>query len=378
MRVLLLFLLLWAGLLAAAPAGATAVCTAVADPTLPFGNINSNAPGPSTANLNITVTCTTAALSLLATTGVRVCVGIGAGSGGGSSSTFRTMATSTSDTMNFQLYNNASFGQVTGLVPRGTPPAQELTMSYNVPLLTGGSGAQTVQLFGQIPANQVLASGAYSSTFSGASVVLTWAWNEVLAGSATVPATCNGGATGTNSASAAFSFTATANVLPQCGSYVTTNMNFGNVTGGIPANIDQTATLPEEHRLPGRPEQRPEQSRRHHHPAHGHHHRQQHLLPALRAVPGSGTKPALGQHPDGRHGQQHRHRKRTAADHLRPGTAGHRPAPGRHLQRPGDGDDHLLTCVPTNGRPPPERSPCQARARRYSCGASGRYRAASL
>lgn len=59
------------------PARATAVCTAVADPTLPFGNINSNAPGPSTANLNITVTCTTAALSLLATTGVRVCVGVG-------------------------------------------------------------------------------------------------------------------------------------------------------------------------------------------------------------------------------------------------------------------------------------------------------------
>lgn len=242
MRVLLLVLLLWAGLLAAAPAGATAVCTAVANPTLPFGNINSNAPGPSTANLNITVTCTTAALSLLATTGVRVCVGIGAGSGGGSSSTFRTMATSSSDTLNFQLYNNASFGQVTGLVPRGTPPAQELTMTYNVPLVTGGSGAQSMQLFGQIPANQILASGAYSSTFSGANVVLTWAWNEVLLGTATVPATCNGGATGTNSASAAFSFTATANVLPQCGSYVTTTMDFGNVAGGIPANIDRTAT----------------------------------------------------------------------------------------------------------------------------------------
>lgn len=242
MRVLLLVLLLCVGLLAAAPAGATAVCTAVANPTLPFGNINSNAPGPSTANLNITVTCTTAALSLLATTGVRVCVGIGAGSGGGSSSTFRTMATSSSDTLNFQLYNNASFGQVTGLVPRGTPPAQELTMTYNVPLVTGGSGAQSIQLFGQIPANQILASGAYSSTFSGANVVLTWAWNEVLLGTATVPATCNGGATGTNSASAAFSFTATANVLPQCGSYVTTTMDFGNVTGGIPANIDRTAT----------------------------------------------------------------------------------------------------------------------------------------
>ncbi|HDS1578826.1 TPA: spore coat U domain-containing protein [Stenotrophomonas maltophilia] len=243
MKALLLGVLLLLGLLAGAPAHATAVCTAVADPTLPFGNINSNAPGPSTANLNITITCTTAALSLLATTGVRVCVGIGAGSGGGSATTTRTMATGSGDTMNFQLYNNASFGQVTGLLPRGTPPAQELSMNYNVPLLGGGSGAQAVQLFAQIPANQVLASGSYSSTFSGASVVLTWAWNEVLLGTATVPATCNGGATGTNSASAAFSFTATANVLPQCGSYVTTNMNFGNVTGGIPANIDQTATL---------------------------------------------------------------------------------------------------------------------------------------
>lgn len=243
MRMLLLGLLLIAGLLAAAPVRATAVCTAIADPTLPFGNINSNAPGATTGTLNITVNCTTAALSLLATTGVRVCVGIGAGSGGGSSASLRTMATSTSDTMNFQLYNTSNFSQVTGLTPRGTPPAQELTMSYNVPLLTGGSGAQATQLFAQIPANQVLASGAYSSTFSGASVVLTWAWNEVLLGTATIPATCNGGATGTNSASAAFSFTATANVLPQCGSYVTTNMNFGNVTGGITSNIDQTATL---------------------------------------------------------------------------------------------------------------------------------------
>ncbi|MBH1744714.1 spore coat protein U domain-containing protein [Stenotrophomonas maltophilia] len=243
MKVLLLGLLLVAGLLAAVPARATAVCTAIADPTLPFGSVNSNAPGATTGTLNITVSCTTAALSLLATTGVRVCVGIGAGSGGGSSSTWRTMKTSASDSMNFQLYNTSNFSQATGLTPRGTPPAQELTMTYNVPLLTGGRGAQATQLFAQIPANQVLASGAYSSTFSGANVVLTWAWNEVLLGTATVPATCNGGATGTNSASAAFSFTATAEVLPQCGSYVTTNMNFGNVSGSIPANIDQTATL---------------------------------------------------------------------------------------------------------------------------------------
>ncbi|AWH52862.1 spore coat protein U [Stenotrophomonas sp. ESTM1D_MKCIP4_1] len=242
-RHVLLVLVLLGGLLAMAPARAAATCVATANPTLPFGTISSAASGPTTATLNITVTCTTAALSLLATTGVRVCVGIGPGSGGGSATTLRTMTNGSGDTLNFQLYNTASFSQATGLLPRGTPPAQELAMTYNVPLLTGGSGAQSTQLFAQIPASQVLASGAYSSTFSGANVVLTWAWNEVLLGNATVPATCNGGATGTATASAAFSFTATANVLPQCGSYVTTQMDFGNVTGGIPGNIDRTATL---------------------------------------------------------------------------------------------------------------------------------------
>ena len=48
MRTLLRGLLLVAGLLAAAPARAVAVCAAVADPTLPFGNVNSNAPGATT------------------------------------------------------------------------------------------------------------------------------------------------------------------------------------------------------------------------------------------------------------------------------------------------------------------------------------------
>lgn len=243
MKKLLALLLMVASLCLAAPAWATATCTATANPTLPFNNVNSGAAAPSTGILNITVNCTTAALSLLATTGVRVCVGIGDGTGGGTPASGRTMTTSSGDRLNFQLYNNASYSQATGLLPRGTPPAQELTMTYNVPLLTGGSGAQTTQLFAQIPANQTLASGNYSSSFSGANVVLTWAWNEVLLGAATVPATCNGGATGTNSASAAFSFTATATVLPQCGSYVTTAMNFGNVSGSIATNIDQTAQL---------------------------------------------------------------------------------------------------------------------------------------
>jgi len=243
LRLLLASVLLIASLVPCLPARAAAVCTATADALLPFGNVNSGAAGPTSGTLNITVTCTTAALSLLATTGVRVCVGIGSGTGGSTTTPWRTMVNGSGDTLNFQLYNTSNYSQVTGLTPRGVPPAQELTMAYNVPLLTGGSGAQSVQLFAQIPANQVLASGNYSSTFSGANVVLTWAWNEVLLGNASVPANCNGGATGTNSSSAAFAFNTTATVLPQCGSYLTTDLNFGTVTGGIPGNIDQTATL---------------------------------------------------------------------------------------------------------------------------------------
>ncbi len=202
-------------------------------------------------------------------------------------------------------------------------------MTYSVPLVAGGSGAQSVQLFGQIPANQILASGAYSSTFSGADVVLTWAWNEVLLGNATVPATCNGGATGTNSASAAFSFTASANVR-RSGSYVTTDMNFGNVTGGIPANIDRTATLTltclkntafQVGLNNGRNNPAATSIRRMATTIGG----STYYLPyeLYRDRP----EPALGQYVDCRHGQRHRHRQRTAADHLRPGAAGHRPAP---------------------------------------------------
>jgi hypothetical protein len=224
-------------------------------------------------------------------------------------------------------------------------------------------------------------------------VVLTWAWNEVLLGNATVPANCNGGATGTNSISNAFSFTATANVLPQCGSYVTTNMDFGNVTGGIPANIDRTATLTltclkntaYQVSLNNGQNNPPPPARGAWPPPSA-----AHLLPHLRAVPRCRAQPALGQHPQRRYRWRHRKWQRAAADHPWPGAAGHRPAPGRHLQRCGAGDDHLLTCMPTNGRHPPVPADprhawmrasflCQEQStdsRRYRFGRSSRYRAA--
>ncbi|TFZ45180.1 spore coat U domain-containing protein [Stenotrophomonas maltophilia] len=244
MRVLLPAALLLSSLLCVQPAQAAVSCVATADPLLPFGNVRSEALGASTATLNITVDCSSGPLSsIFASAAVRVCIGIGTGSAGAGSAGWRTMASTSGDSMSFQLYNNPGYSQVTGLLPRGSPAAQEMIMTYPVRLITGGSGTVSTRLYARIPANQLLAAGNYGSTFGGANVVLSWAWNEALLGWATMPASCNGGASGTNSTSAAFNFRTTATVLPQCGSYVTTDLNFGTVTGGTDNTIDQVSSL---------------------------------------------------------------------------------------------------------------------------------------
>ncbi|KAF1055648.1 MAG: hypothetical protein GAK43_00443 [Stenotrophomonas maltophilia] len=243
MKTLLLMLLALAGLLLAPQVRAATTCVAVADPTLPFGTISNAAAGPSSATLNVRITCSTLALSLLANAAVRVCVGIGSGSGGTAVSPLRTMTNAQGDPLSFQLYHDASNAQIVGPAPNGTPPAQEFTLRYSVPLLTGGSGVVTTQIAAQIPAGQTLASGNYSSVFSGSNLVLYWAYGETIVGNATMPSTCLAGVSGASSTSGASSFTATANVLPQCGSYVTTDLDFGTVAGGITSNIDRAASL---------------------------------------------------------------------------------------------------------------------------------------
>lgn len=239
---LLLVIVLLSGLLASLPARAVTTCAVTAaNATLPFGTIVSAGAG-ATGTLNITVTCNTTAVSIGGSAGVRVCVGLGNGTGGTATSPLRTLVNSTGDTMNFQIYNQSNYTQITGITPNGTPAAKELTMTYTAPLLVG-TGSASTQLFAQLPANQILASGNYTSTFSGTDVVITWGANETLIGTIAAPATCTSGNAGSSSLSSAFTVLATAQVAPLCGSYLTTDMNFGTVAGGIPANIDQTATL---------------------------------------------------------------------------------------------------------------------------------------
>ncbi|WP_313272869.1 spore coat protein U domain-containing protein [Stenotrophomonas sp.] len=225
-----------------APARAATTCTATAPGALAFGTITNGAAAPTNVMVSFKIQCSTVGLSLLADASVRVCVGIGTGSTGTTLSPFRGMTNTFGDTMSFQLYTNAARTIPWGLLPGGTPPAQIVDLKYPVPVL-GGNGEVTLTLYGQIPANQALAFGSYTSSFSGSAVTLEYAYNEVLLGGSTTPATCTAGTTGHKTATDAFPFTVTANVLAQCSATVATDMDFGSRAGSIASAIDQTSTI---------------------------------------------------------------------------------------------------------------------------------------
>ncbi len=242
-RAGLLVLLTMAIVLAwAQPARADTTCTATAA-SLSFGNVNNAATSPTPANMGVTITCTTSGLTLLADVRVRLCVGIGSGSASSTLLPLREMRSAAGDPLAFQLYTDAARQVPWGLLPGGSPPARDVQLGYAAPLL-GGTGTVTATVYGLVPANQTLAAGTYSSAFNAGNVTLAYAYNEVLLGTPTMPATCTStAATNRKTAVNSFPFSATATVLPQCGSYLVTNMEFGTVAGRIAAPIDQTAQL---------------------------------------------------------------------------------------------------------------------------------------
>ena len=250
LRALLSAGLFLIALLGSDVARADTTCTASAPTTLPFGTITNGATGVTDASITITITCSTAALSLLATASVRMCIGLGTGTTGTTLLPSRSMAISAAppqgngDTLAYQLYSNPNRTTPWGLAPAGTPAAVVADLTYAVPLL-GGSGSTTVTLYGRIPAAQTLSAGTFSSSYAGANVNLQYAYNERLALTSPTPATCNAasGVTGTKSATNAFTFTTSATVLPQCSTYVTTDMDFGSNAGAFTANLDRTSTI---------------------------------------------------------------------------------------------------------------------------------------
>jgi len=237
--------LMLAALLATGVARADTTCTTTTPVTAAFGNIGNAATTPTFTTTSFTITCSTTALSLLATASVRACLGVGVGSTGSVISPLRRMTNATADPMAFQLFTSAAYSTILGLTPGTTPGPLVVDLNYQVPLLTGGSGAVTVTFYGRIPGGQTLAAGSYSSAFSGGDVRLEYAYNEVLLGTAQAPAACTTatGVSGHKTATGGFPFTVTATVLPQCSAYVTTDMDFGSNVGAITANIDRTSTI---------------------------------------------------------------------------------------------------------------------------------------
>lgn len=160
-----LLLLAALALLGCTTARADTTCVTTAPTTLAFGTITNGAASVTNTMTTFTITCSTAALSLLGSASVRACLGIGNGSGGSATLPSRSMTNSSGDVMAFQLYTNATRSTVWGLTPAGTPGALGVDINYSVPLVTGGSGAVTVTLYGQVPAGQTLSAGSFGSTF---------------------------------------------------------------------------------------------------------------------------------------------------------------------------------------------------------------------
>ncbi len=246
-RLVALFVMVLLGMLCSSAARADTNCVATAPVTLAFGTITNGSSSVTNTTTTFTITCNTAALSLLATASVRLCLGIGNGSGGSTLQPTRSLTNTTADTMAYQLYTNATRSTIWGLVPGSNPGAQVVDINYSVPLLTGGSGTVTITIYGQVPAGQTLSAGNFSSSFTAASTPIQFAYNEVLLGTASPPPACTtpagGGATGNKTVASGFPFTVTANVLPQCSTYVTTDMDFGSNAGAITGNIDRTSTI---------------------------------------------------------------------------------------------------------------------------------------
>ncbi|MBZ3927457.1 Csu type fimbrial protein [Xanthomonas citri] len=231
--------MLWLGPSERAHADTT--CTVTLGTPLAFGNVAANGTTDAVATLN--VSCATAALSVLGYAQVSLCLDLGPGSASSGVYAPRRMLNSTSDSLDFQIYSEATRTQIWGATGSAAPSPRTLTLSYTVPVITGGSQTATITVYGRIPANQTLSVGNHTSSFGGADTVLRYSYNESITGMPSLPSSCTTGGTGSKTASNAFPFTASATVPARCNAYVTTDLDFGSIAGSIDTAIDRSSTI---------------------------------------------------------------------------------------------------------------------------------------
>ncbi len=209
-------------------------CSASAS-NLTFGNISMGTMQNNTAT--VTVDCHTAGLSVLANARVRMCLNLGAGSATGSSINSRNMSNASLAPLQFQIYRDASRSQTWG---DSVTDDVDIDLQYAVPVL-GGSGMESVTLYGQVPAQLGLAADNYQSLFTGGHTRLDYRYAEEVLGTPSWPASCTSG--GNGGGSITFPFSASAVVPASCEIDVVNDLNFGTVPGLINNNNDQTTNF---------------------------------------------------------------------------------------------------------------------------------------
>lgn len=223
-------------------ARADTTCTATTVAGLAFGNVATI--GVTDTQTSFSITCSTTSLTVLGSAKVRLCLSLGAGSTGGSNYTPRQMTDAASDVLQYQIYSDAARSQIWGGVGNASAPNPVvLDFNYSVPVIGGSQTINNIILYGRVPAGQVLSAGSYSSSFTGTQVTMQYSYNEVIIGTPPTPTSCTSGGTGYKSASGAFPFTASATVPTQCHSYLTADLDFGQVGGSVASAIDRTTTF---------------------------------------------------------------------------------------------------------------------------------------
>ena len=223
-----------------APAAKAATNCSATAPSVTFGSVSLT--GTTEVSATFQVTCSTFGLALLANAKVRMCLNINDGVSGGGNFNPRRMLNSTGDPLQFQLYTDAARSQIWGSLGNPTVPNPRLAdFDYSVPVL-GGSQVMTITIYGRVP-TQTLVAGSYANVFSGIHTSINYRYDETLLGNATYPTSCISGGDGGATVSAAFPFTASATVPPNCRAYTTSDLDFGSVAGPITGSIDQTSSI---------------------------------------------------------------------------------------------------------------------------------------
>ena len=235
---LLLALLAWWS-----PARAATSCVVTTTPTLAFGTVTGTAQV--TTNTSVTVTCTTTGLQLLSSVKMAVCIGIGTATGD-SLATWRRMANTTGQTLDYQVYGNAALTSVVGTNSTTSPTWLLANFTYATVLSGSSTGSTTFTLYGRYPTGQTMAFGSFSRALP---VTMQYAASEptILGLGPNVPncTTTGTGITNSGLIGNAGTLTTTANVAASCGTYLvpTPAFSFGTNVGRVTTNIDQQATL---------------------------------------------------------------------------------------------------------------------------------------